>query len=163
MRTTDETTTETRTCPDCGAVYEDGWFDERRGGETWMSVGPITRSARELRAPASLRGRGGLRVAMNERLLRAREVAEALDVSPETVLRWTRRGELPAVRLPSGGIRYRPEELDDWLVARATTATTGREVSAIPPAAAECTVPSATSAIPAVKQTATTEEDLDAR
>ena len=28
--------------------------------------------------------------ASNERLLRAREVAEALDVSPETVLRWTR-------------------------------------------------------------------------
>jgi excisionase family DNA binding protein len=33
---------------------------------------------------------------VNERLLRAGEVAEALDVSPETVLRWTRRGELPA-------------------------------------------------------------------
>lgn len=33
---------------------------------------------------------------MNVRLLRAREVAGALDVSPETVLRWTRRGDLPA-------------------------------------------------------------------
>jgi excisionase family DNA binding protein len=65
---------------------------------------------------------------VNERL-RAREVAEALDVSPETVLRWTRRGNLPAIRLPSGGIRYRPDELADWLDARAT-ATPSREVSA---------------------------------
>jgi excisionase family DNA binding protein len=54
-------------------------------------------------------------------LLTAREVAEYLGVSSETILRWTRRGELPAVRLPSGAIRYRPEELDDWLSKRATT------------------------------------------
>jgi excisionase family DNA binding protein len=57
-------------------------------------------------------------------LLTAREVAERLGVSPETVLRWTRRGELPAVRLPGGAIRYRPDELDAWLEARATR---GRE------------------------------------
>ena len=31
-----------------------------------------------------------------------------------------RRGELPAIRLPSGAIRYRADELDDWLEARAT-------------------------------------------
>ena len=35
-----------------------------------------------------------------------------LGVSTETVLRWTRRGELPAIRLPGGAIRYRQDELD---------------------------------------------------
>jgi excisionase family DNA binding protein len=53
-------------------------------------------------------------------LLTARQVAEALGVSTETVLRWTRRGELPAIRLPGGAIRFREDELDAWLMARAT-------------------------------------------
>ena len=57
---------------------------------------------------------------MNGRLLTARHVAELLGVSPETVLRWTRRGELPAIRLPGGAIRYREEALDGWLEERAT-------------------------------------------
>jgi excisionase family DNA binding protein len=99
---------------------------------------------------------------MSDRLLRAREVAELLGVSTETVLRWTRRGDLPAVRLPGGAIRYRPDELDDWLFARAITATPDREVSATPPGAADYTLPSAASATPAA-QAVTTEEDPDAR
>ena len=36
------------------------------------------------------------------RLLTARAVADLLDVNPETVLRWARRGQLPAIRLPGG-------------------------------------------------------------
>jgi excisionase family DNA binding protein len=55
------------------------------------------------------------------RLLTARDVAERLGVSPETVLRWTRRGDLPAFRLPSGQIRYREDDLEAWLEERATT------------------------------------------
>jgi excisionase family DNA binding protein len=55
-------------------------------------------------------------------LLTARQVSEALSVSPETVLRWTRRGELPAIRLPSGAIRYRPDDLNVWLDEHATAA-----------------------------------------
>jgi excisionase family DNA binding protein len=51
-------------------------------------------------------------------LLTARSVAETLGVSAETVLRWTRRGDLPALRLPSGAIRYRQAALDQWLSAR---------------------------------------------
>ena len=58
---------------------------------------------------------------MNGRLLTARAVADLLDVSPETVLRWTRRGDLPAFRLPGGAIRYREGELEEWLEERATT------------------------------------------
>jgi excisionase family DNA binding protein len=54
------------------------------------------------------------------RLLTARAVAELLDVSTETVLRWTRRGELPAVKLPGGAIRFRENDLEAWLLERAT-------------------------------------------
>ena len=52
-------------------------------------------------------------------LLIARDVAGLLGVSAETVLRWTRRGDLPAIRLPGGAIRYRQDELDGWLEKRA--------------------------------------------
>ena len=68
------------------------------------------------------------------RLLTAREVADLLGVSAETVLRWTRRGELPAIRLPGGAIRFRQDELDGWLEQRATP---GEEVSTTPLDAAQ--------------------------
>jgi excisionase family DNA binding protein len=53
-------------------------------------------------------------------LLTAYEVGERFGVHAETVLRWTRQGDLPAYRMPSGAIRYREDELDTWLAARAT-------------------------------------------
>ena len=53
-------------------------------------------------------------------MMTARELSAPLGVSAETVLRWTRRGELPAIRLPGGAIRYRPEEIEAWLESRAT-------------------------------------------
>jgi excisionase family DNA binding protein len=62
---------------------------------------------------------------MTARLLTARDLAERLGVSTETILRWTRRGELPAVRLPGGAIRYREEELEAWLDERAAPAVAG--------------------------------------
>jgi excisionase family DNA binding protein len=61
---------------------------------------------------------------MTERLLTARTVADMLGVSAETVLRWTRRGELPAIRLPGGAIRFREDELGRWLNVRATVPAT---------------------------------------
>jgi excisionase family DNA binding protein len=57
---------------------------------------------------------------MSCHLLTARAVAELLDLSPETILRWTRRGELPGIRLPGGAVRFREDELDGWLRERAT-------------------------------------------
>ncbi len=63
---------------------------------------------------------------MTGRLLTAREVADIICVSTETVLRWTRRGELPAIRLTSGALRYREAELEAWLAARSTGADTPR-------------------------------------
>ena len=62
---------------------------------------------------------------MTGQLLTARTVGELLDVHAETVLRWTRRGALPAIRLPSGQIRFREEDIAAWLAARATVADTG--------------------------------------
>jgi excisionase family DNA binding protein len=66
-------------------------------------------------------------------LLTAREVGEQLGVSTETTLRWTRRGDLPGFRLPSGQLRYRQADLDEWLTQRATP---DREVSSNPTSAA---------------------------
>ncbi len=61
---------------------------------------------------------------MTGRLLTAREVADRLDVHPETVLRWTRRGEFDGVvlRLPGAALRYREDRFEAWLEERATTA-----------------------------------------
>jgi excisionase family DNA binding protein len=55
---------------------------------------------------------------MSDRLLTAREVAEWLGVAPETVLRWTRRGDLPAFKLPGGAVRYQRADVDAWLKRR---------------------------------------------
>jgi excisionase family DNA binding protein len=51
-------------------------------------------------------------------LLTARVVAGCLGVSTETVLRWTRAGKLPAIRLPSGQSRYREADLEGLLTGR---------------------------------------------
>ena len=57
---------------------------------------------------------------MTGRLLTAREVAGLLALTPETVLKWTRQGDLPAIRLPGGAIRFREADLDAWLAERVT-------------------------------------------
>ena len=56
---------------------------------------------------------------MADRLLTAREVAARLDLSPETVLRWVRLGELPAFKLGKA-VRFREDEIERWLAKRAT-------------------------------------------
>lgn len=48
-------------------------------------------------------------------LLTTRQVAERLAVSPETVLRRIRAGELAAVRIASNALRIREEELEAFL------------------------------------------------
>ncbi len=64
---------------------------------------------------------------MGKRLMTARYVADLLDVSAETILRWTRRGLLPAIRLPSGQLRYDRDQLDAWLAAHGTTRADGAD------------------------------------
>jgi len=55
-----------------------------------------------------------------ERLLTAREVADRLSVSVETVLRWARDGRLPSVQLSNRAVRFHRDDLDAWLAERAT-------------------------------------------
>jgi len=79
---------------------------------------------------------------MTGRLLTGREVADRLGLSTKTVLRWAQTGELPAIRLSNRAIRFREDELDEWLRARATpyraaptvggAARTGRLHSLVP-------------------------------
>ena len=71
---------------------------------------------------------------MAERLLTAREVAERLAVSTETVLRWYRRGEIPGIRLPGGAIRFREGDIEARLEKWATPS---RGVSTTPASAAQ--------------------------
>lgn len=53
---------------------------------------------------------------MTERYIRARDVAEMLDVSVETVLRWHRSGKLPGGhRLASNVLRFSKSEIEAWL------------------------------------------------
>jgi excisionase family DNA binding protein len=58
-------------------------------------------------------------------LVTARELAAQLGVSTGALLRWTRAGQVPAVKLPSGAVRYMPEQIDAWLEERATGACRG--------------------------------------
>lgn len=52
---------------------------------------------------------------MTDRLLTTREVASILAVSPETVLRRIRTGDLPAIRLASNALRIRESEVESFL------------------------------------------------
>jgi predicted DNA-binding transcriptional regulator AlpA len=53
---------------------------------------------------------------VSEPLWTARQFAARLGVSTEALLRWTRAGRVPpAVKLPSGAVRYRPELIEPWL------------------------------------------------
>jgi excisionase family DNA binding protein len=49
------------------------------------------------------------------------DVADELDVSVRTVLRWVQRGELPAIELPGGRKRIHCNMFDAWLASRLTT------------------------------------------
>lgn len=45
-------------------------------------------------------------------LLKAPEVGELLNVSGETVRRWAKEGRIAHVKLPSGKLRFRREDVD---------------------------------------------------
>ena len=55
---------------------------------------------------------------MTGRLLTTRELAEYLSLSPESVLRRWRRGEIPGgIRLASNVLRFRESEIERWVTA----------------------------------------------
>lgn len=92
-------------------------------------------SALDATGSAPLPNARNLASAPSCQLLTARAVADMLDVCAETVLRWIRNGELPAIRLPGGAVRIVDDELWDWLRSRATPA---RGVLATTAGAADC-------------------------
>jgi excisionase family DNA binding protein len=64
---------------------------------------------------------------VTDRLLTAREVAERLGLSIETVLRWAATEKLPSFELSTRAIRFRESEIDAWIEAQKRGAT-DREV-----------------------------------
>ncbi len=62
------------------------------------------------------------------RLLSVREVADALALSPRTVLRMVAAGTLPAFRFDSGSLRIAEADLDAFLDARRTVPHTAAVV-----------------------------------
>lgn len=59
---------------------------------------------------------------MTDQLLTTRQVADALGLSPETVLRRWRAGDLPGYRLGSNVLRFSADDLEEWLEAHRTNA-----------------------------------------
>jgi excisionase family DNA binding protein len=51
-------------------------------------------------------------------LLTTREVADRLGLSPETILRRWRAGELPGYRIGANVLRFAEEDLEAWLDGR---------------------------------------------
>lgn len=100
---------------------------------------------------------------MTERLLTARELADRLGISTGALLRWTRARKVPAVKLPSGAVRYVPKEIDEWLAERSTAGDATEVVSPAPDAARQVGVSSVASPVPLRTSAAVTEEDPDAR
>jgi excisionase family DNA binding protein len=96
------------------------------------------------------------------RLLTAREVAERLGFSVDTVLRWTREGKLRGYRISGtkqGRLRYLEGDLEALLAERATMATPVREAPATLPGAATGRLHSLSPAIPSRLAAAPTEEE----
>ena len=96
---------------------------------------------------------------MSERLLTARELADQLGVSSGALLRWTRAGDVPAVKLPSGAIHYVPEQIEEWLAALAMAGDATRGVSPATDAARRREVSSLASPAPLRPAAAPTEEE----
>ncbi len=52
------------------------------------------------------------------RLMTAKEVADYLGLALDTVLKMSRDGRLPSVRVGSRTLRFRPETIDEYIASR---------------------------------------------
>jgi excisionase family DNA binding protein len=96
-------------------------------------------------------------------LLTARQVADRLGFSVDTVLRWTREGKLRGYRISGtahGRLRYLEDDLEALLLERATMATPGREAPATLPDAADGRLTFPVPAIPPQPAASTEEEPV---
>lgn len=60
-------------------------------------------------------------MAPNPDLMTTGEVAKLLHVSPSTVTRWVKDGDLSAIKLPSGRLKFRREVVEALLDQPPTT------------------------------------------
>jgi excisionase family DNA binding protein len=91
------------------------WTPEDAGPDrllTPQDVADLISKWLELAAPCYI---GAKTAGVTGRLLKAREVAEFIAVSPATVVRWAREGKLPAFKLANGAVRFREDEFAEWL------------------------------------------------
>jgi excisionase family DNA binding protein len=68
---------------------------------------------------------------VSERLVTARELAEHLGLSPDTVLDWFEAGRLPGFKLGGRAVRFRESEILAWLESHRVGR--GREEKCHPP------------------------------
>jgi predicted site-specific integrase-resolvase len=59
-------------------------------------------------------------------LLKTADVARLINASPTTIRRWAQLGYVPHVVLPSGGLRFDPQDLDELLAAGRRERVVGR-------------------------------------
>jgi excisionase family DNA binding protein len=78
-----------------------------------MSTSDADRSA----LLARLFGEDKVPAALNDELLRTRDVARAFQVSERTVAEWARRGRIPSVRTPGGHRLYPADKIRELLSA----------------------------------------------
>ncbi len=71
---------------------------------------------------------------MNKKLLSYKQVATMLNVEPNTVLRWTKRGMLESVRIGIRSIRFEPEEVERFMTERGPKNPFTRKASGKPEA-----------------------------
>lgn len=62
----------------------------------------------------------------SDRLLTASEAARMLRLAPREIDRMARRGEIPAVHLPGGEVRYDATDLAEWVESHKHPVTEGR-------------------------------------
>ena len=55
---------------------------------------------------------------MPSTLITSRQLAAELSISHQTMCAWSKRGVVPAIRMPDGSWRYRREDLDKWMAER---------------------------------------------
>jgi excisionase family DNA binding protein len=68
---------------------------------------------------------------VSSRLLTTRQVAERLALSPETILRRVRAGELPAFRIASNALRFDPDAIEAFLERSAVPSKTTPSVESM--------------------------------
>jgi excisionase family DNA binding protein len=61
---------------------------------------------------------------MNLRLLKVKDVAEALGVSPSTVYRWAELGQIPCLKV-NGALRFDPDDFFSWIKSCKRGASSG--------------------------------------